>query len=255
MKNLKGVAVGFVAGAMCMVSVTAAFAAYPQVMTSVLNDVLFQINGEKVASPSDQPVLNYNGYTYVPVRYISEALGADVNWDPATKLVSVDLEPEVVEKVVEVEVPVYVEDPDKVSVSYSELPVSVTKNEFKVSVSAVTRDKGLSWTKFYVECLNKTTQDKSFTIVNSSAELTVDGKKYDLYVSPTKWDQQWGASYIKKVTSDSDRTEGFLLFELIPSDWKKADLSFDVMDNDGDLTTYTYHIINEYPTTDDNDDD
>ena len=78
MKNIKGVAMGFVAGALCMVSVTA-FAAYPQVMTSVLNDVLFQINGEKVASPSDQPVLNYNGYTYVPVRYVSEALGAEVN--------------------------------------------------------------------------------------------------------------------------------------------------------------------------------
>ena len=168
-------------------------------------------------------------------------------------MVSVDIELEVVKKVVEVEVPVYVNDPDKVSVSYSELPISVTKNEFKVSVSAITRDKGLGWTKFYVECLNRTTQDKSFTIVNSSAELTVDGEEYKLYASPSKWDQQWGASYIKKAKSDSDRTEGFLLFELIPSDWEKADLSFDVMDNEGTRTTYTYHIINEYPTTDSND--
>ena len=142
MKKFRGVAMGFIAGALSMVTVTA-FAAYAQVPTTVLNDVIFSFNGEKKASPSDQPVLNYNGYTYLPVRYIAEQLGADVDWDAATKLVSVNLKPKVVEKVVEKEVPYYVTDPDKVSVSYSEMPISVVKDDFKVNLTAITRDKGL----------------------------------------------------------------------------------------------------------------
>ena len=254
MKKFRGVAMGFIAGALSMVTVTA-FAAYAQVPTTVLNDVIFSFNGEKKASPSDQPVLNYNGYTYLPVRYIAEQLGADEDWDAATKLVSVNLKPKVVEKVVEKEVPYYVTDPDKVSVSYSEMPISVVKDDFKVNLTAITRDKGLGWTKFYVECYNKNTESKTFTIVNRSAKLTVDGKDVDLYATTSKWDQQWGATYINKINNDSDRTEGFLLFQLIPSDWHKADLSFDVMDNEGKTKTYTYHVINEYPTTDTNDDD
>lgn len=237
-----------------MVTVTA-FAAYSEVPATLLNDVLFTFNGETKASPSDQPVLNYNGYTYLPVRYVAEQLGADVNWDPAKRMVSINLEPEVIEKVVEKEVPYYVTDPDKVSVSYSELPISVVKDDFKVALTTVTRDKGLNWSKFYVECYNKNTTGKTFTIVNSSAELVVDGEEIDLYATRSKWDQQWGTKYIKKINKDSERTEGFLLFKLIPSDWEKADLSFDVMDNEGNTKTYTYHMINEYPTTDDNDDD
>ena len=135
------------------------------------------------------------------------------------------------------------------------MPISVVKDDFKVNLTAITRDKGLGWTKFYVECYNKNTESKTFTIVNRSAKLTVDGKDVDLYATTSKWDQQWGATYINKINNDSDRTEGFLLFQLIPSDWHKADLSFDVMDNEGKTKTYTYHVINEYPTTDTNDDD
>ena len=70
MKKFKGAAIGFIAGALSMVTVTA-FAAYSEGPATLLNDVLFTFNGETKASPSDQPVLNYNGYTYLPVRYVA----------------------------------------------------------------------------------------------------------------------------------------------------------------------------------------
>jgi len=189
------------------------------------------------------------------VRFVGESLDAEVNWDPAKRLVSIDLEPEVVEKIVEVEVPYYVTDPDKVSGTYEELPVSYQKDEFEVEIKAFIRDKELNRTKISLACYNETTKDKAFTISNSSAKLVVDGEEVDLYPIPSRWDQQWGTSYIKKIEKDSERTEGYLLFEYIPSDWEKADLSFDVIERSGNKKTYTYHIINEYPTEEKDEDD
>jgi len=255
MKKYKGVVMGFVAGAMCMVTVSAMAATYAKVQATVLHDVIFEFNGEKVASPSDQPVLNYNGYTYLPVRFVGESLDAEVNWDPAKRLVSVDLEPEVIEKVVEVEVPYYVTDPDKVSGSYEEMPLSVEKDAFEVKVRTFIRDKGLNQTKVVLACYNESTKDEAFTISNSSAKLVVDGEEIGLHPLPSRWDNQWGRKYIKSIDDDDDRTEGYLMFEYIPSDWKKAELSFDVMERSGDKKTYIYHIINDNPTDEEDDED
>ena len=251
MKKYKGVVMGFVAGAMCMVTVSAMAATYAKVQATLLHDVIFEFNGEKVASPSDQPVLNYNGYTYLPVRFVGESLDAEVNWDPAKRLVSLNIEPEVIEKVVEVEVPYYVTDPDAVSSSYTDLPASKEYNEFEVEIRAIHADKGLNRTKISLACYNENTKDKRFTLSNRSAKLTVDGEEIALYPIPSKWDQQWGASYINRIDDDDERTEGFLLFEGIASDWEKLDLSFDVLCNDETSKTYTYHIYDENPVADD----
>ena len=50
MKNLKPLAIGFVAGAACMVS-TVAIAASNEVTAQLFNDAFFNINGEIVATP------------------------------------------------------------------------------------------------------------------------------------------------------------------------------------------------------------
>ena len=88
MKKWKPAVFGFIAGAMTMVTVTA-LGAYSQVTVSLFPDVTFRFDGERVASPSDQPVLNYQGYTYVPLRFVAETLNAEVNWDAAARLVDV----------------------------------------------------------------------------------------------------------------------------------------------------------------------
>ena len=45
------------------------------------------INGEVVEI--DQPAIIANGRTLVPVRFVAEAFGADVKWDPSTKTVTI----------------------------------------------------------------------------------------------------------------------------------------------------------------------
>ncbi|MCJ8012939.1 stalk domain-containing protein [Paenibacillus sp. KQZ6P-2] len=45
------------------------------------------LNGKKVAV--DVPGQIVNGYTLIPLRFVSEALGSSVNWDPNTKTVQI----------------------------------------------------------------------------------------------------------------------------------------------------------------------
>lgn len=67
------------------------------VMTSVLTVGVAEIplrvvvNGEKVNFPDAQPFIDENGRTQVPVRFVSEALGANVAWDGAAKKATVTL--------------------------------------------------------------------------------------------------------------------------------------------------------------------
>ncbi|WP_010248656.1 copper amine oxidase N-terminal domain-containing protein [Acetivibrio cellulolyticus] len=49
------------------------------------------VNGEKVSFPDAQPFIDGNGRTQVPVRFVSEALGAQVDWNSGTKKVTVTL--------------------------------------------------------------------------------------------------------------------------------------------------------------------
>ena len=48
------------------------------------------VNGEIVES--DVPAINFHGRTLVPIRFVSEALGAEVGWDPQQWVASVELE-------------------------------------------------------------------------------------------------------------------------------------------------------------------
>ncbi|AYO31275.1 copper amine oxidase N-terminal domain-containing protein [Biomaibacter acetigenes] len=48
-----------------------------------------KVNGKEISFPDQQPYLNKDGRTMVPVRFISESLGAKVSWDEKTKTVTI----------------------------------------------------------------------------------------------------------------------------------------------------------------------
>ncbi|SFM16851.1 Copper amine oxidase N-terminal domain-containing protein [Paenibacillus sp. 1_12] len=48
---------------------------------TVLFPAYFTINGQHAETNKDSPVLNYNGQTYVPARFIAEQLGAFVDYN------------------------------------------------------------------------------------------------------------------------------------------------------------------------------
>ncbi|MCR4430838.1 MAG: stalk domain-containing protein [Tepidanaerobacteraceae bacterium] len=52
-------------------------------------DMTVRVNGREISFPDQQPYLNKDGRTMVPVRFISESLGAKVDWDEKTKTVTI----------------------------------------------------------------------------------------------------------------------------------------------------------------------
>ncbi|WP_199925766.1 copper amine oxidase N-terminal domain-containing protein [Paenibacillus bouchesdurhonensis] len=51
-----------------------------------------EVDGGRIYFPDEQPYLDQAQRVQVPVRFVSEALGAKVGWDAATKTVTIELE-------------------------------------------------------------------------------------------------------------------------------------------------------------------
>ncbi|MDD3570730.1 MAG: stalk domain-containing protein [Lachnospiraceae bacterium] len=221
MKNFKSVAMGFVAGALCMVSVTA-FAAYSDVTAKLFSDVTFKFDGEAKASPSDQPVLNYNGYAYVPIRFVSDNLGATIDYDIATRIIDIQSDKKIYVKEVPVEKIVYVEkdSPEGAKLNtYESLPLKSKKNKHTVEVTGVSRNPVEKTTKIFVDLDND--NEASIQLIPSKATLVVDGEPVDASMFVDKWDNGWSTG---DMEYDSSR-EGYLLFDLLEEEWKNADLT------------------------------
>ena len=239
MKQWKAVTLGFVAGVLAMATTPVLANMYKTVEAYLMYDVMFHIEDKVISSTSDQPVLNYNGYTYVPTRFVAEYLGCEVRFDPMTKKVVITPpEPEVVEKVVEKEVEkvVYVdksEDPDYVV--YSKLPVTVYQDGYEIVLRSVMMDDedggGVKRTRTYITVKN--TDVDRVELMPWEAKLTLDGKEYDISSYSGDWADRWN----EKIPEDEDR-EGYLLFNGINTKYSQGSLEFTMRVNDGSGDTF-----------------
>lgn len=234
MKNWKSVLIGFAAGAMCMATTPAFAGIYKVVQAQLMPDVLFDIDGKVVGSPSNQPVVNYNGYIYVPVRFVADSLDCQIAFDPVTKRVEiVSPEPEVIEKVVEKEIEkiVYVDqsdDPDYVV--YNKLPVTVYRDGYKIALRTIMMDDkdggGKKRTRTYLTVEN--TDISKVSLMPYDAKLTLDGVEYDVSTSGGgRWDDNWDETIRKE-----EEKEGYILFDGVDYDYSKGTLEFQMRVND-----------------------
>ena len=234
MKNWKSVLIGFAAGTMCMATTPAFAGIYKAVQAQLMPDVLFDIDGKVVGSPSNQPVVNYNGYIYVPIRFIADSLDCEIAFDPVTKRVKiVSPEPEVIEKVVEKEIEkiVYVDqsdDPDYVV--YNKLPVTVYRDGYKIALRTIMMDDkdggGKKRTRTYLTVEN--TDISKVSLMHYDAKLTWDGVEYDVSTSGGgRWEDNWDETIRKE-----EEKEGYLLFDGVDYDYSKGTLEFQMRVND-----------------------
>ncbi len=54
-----------------------------------ITDITVKINGKEILFPDQQPYINKNQRTMVPVRFVSESLGARVGWNNTTKTATI----------------------------------------------------------------------------------------------------------------------------------------------------------------------
>lgn len=247
MKHWKSIALGFVAGALAMTATPVLGAAYKSVSALLMSDVMFQVEDKTIASPSDQPVLNYNNYTYVPIRFAAETLGCEVKWDAATRKVVLvppkqPVKIEYVEK--EVEKIVYV---DKESTEegkvYSKLPVKEYRDGYNVTLSSVIMAEdnagGAKRTRLYFTVEN--TRLEKLELVPDEAKLVLDGKEYELPVNEGLWDKKWRQEYIKK----DKKMEGYLIFDGVNEEYSTGTVEFDIRIMD-DNQSKKEHIIMKF---------
>ena len=83
---MKGLAIGIVIGALSMLPITSLANSFAQYM---LVDVKYPIVVDDTLYEGDLPILNYEGYTYVPLRTMSELLNVNIFWNETLKRVEI----------------------------------------------------------------------------------------------------------------------------------------------------------------------
>jgi hypothetical protein len=91
LNKIKYTTLGFILGAILFMGLGFIYAnSNAEEILAHFNNIKITVNGERISLPDAQPFIDENGRTQVPVRFVSEALGADVGWDGNTKTVTVE---------------------------------------------------------------------------------------------------------------------------------------------------------------------
>lgn len=251
MKKYKQLVGGIVIGAMIATGGTAF--ANSSVAPVITNWVKFKFNGEAKNLPSGYTVINYEGHTYVPARFIAEELGADVKWDVNSNTVLID-EQEVKQPTTSEETPSQPEKPDvnneetqsqdetkeTPSTTFEELPVSKTLNGVSVEIYEIDQSDYEN-TMLYFRVKN--TNDSPMQFIQSSGYLEADGKKYEhtgVNSNTTGWkDSTWFTDL-----NEDDDNEGYIMIKKVPNDIKEGTVHVEVLQNDRTqkITTYEFDI-------------
>ena len=92
LNKIKYTTLGFILGTMLFMGLGFIYAnSNAEEILAHFNNIKIIVNGQQVEMDDDdvEPFI-YEGRTMVPVRFVSEALGADVNWDNKTKTVIIN---------------------------------------------------------------------------------------------------------------------------------------------------------------------
>lgn len=91
MKKIKLVTMGFVLGILLTIATKSFATAYLKSIDAYFGDIYINVNGKNVSSGNvgDAEPFIYNSRVYAPLRLVSEAIGADVNWNSQLRTVEI----------------------------------------------------------------------------------------------------------------------------------------------------------------------
>lgn len=245
---------GLIIGALTMVSVGvfANSSAHQQITAWLVNNVQFIFNGEYKSIPEEYGgVIIYQDRTYVPTRFIAENVGAEINWDDASRTVnirspecpvcpepSIENGDEPIEDVHEetvVETPKE-EDTGQPAGNYRKTPITKYFDNIELTVTLVnlTNEYGVEYgsdfpanqTRVHLRVENK--DHTPIQIQQSKTKAIVDGKEYTMKNVPSaRLDKTWYDDIRK-----DDVVEGYISLPLLPVDAEEMKLVIYILEND-----------------------
>ena len=224
-------------------------------------NIAFIVDGQRRDLGPGYTVLNYDNHTYVPSRFVAEAMGATVNWDAPTKIIRIDsafssadylalqkdkadLEAQIREKdtrIADLEAELKrvgggspSSSQPSVAGNYQRIPLSMALPEAYIMVTGIYEDDIYKLNRIYLEVENR--KDTPIQLLQNQTKATVGGITYRssdaiLHYTP---DTEW----YKDIYKD-DRSTGYILMPLFPEDSKEMLLELTILINDGDQRTLT----------------
>lgn len=165
----------------------------------IRNDYRIEYNGEEKKLPEGYQILVYQNRTYLPLRYVGELLGADIQWDGETNTASIfqKKNPGIID-----------------TTGYGVLPQSVETLDYRITATALMGKDDAEGPRLYLSLKNKT--DSVLRLDQGSTVFEIDGKEYTYRdVDSLLYDSRWYTTYLEK---DAE-AEGYLR---LPKEAKEA---------------------------------
>ena len=164
--------------------------AVQKITASVRNDYTIQYNGETQTLPPTYHILSYQDRTYLPIRYISDLLGADIDWDAKTNTITIEQKKTTLDTID--------------TTVYGKLPQSVETLNYRITAAILMEDQEKG-DRLYLHLKNKC--DTVLRLDQSSVVFDIDGKEYPYsYVDSLNYDKRWYTKYLEK----DEEMEGYI---------------------------------------------
>lgn len=234
---------------------------FKTVSTYLTNDVKIEYNGEAQTLPAGYNILNYDSRTYVPLRYVSELLGADVEWDNDTRSVIINQEKEAGSGDSENTNTDPAPTPqisDRIDTTATgELPQAVETIDYRVKATKFTDDRNKDKDGYvakgpalYIQIANKH-DDETMTLQAYKTKFTVTNKKgtkeytyitdVDRDYKDSTWDEQKCG---KEGGDDSNVLNGYIRMPMTIQYTDTVDVTLYLYYgyNNNDLIPVTLHL-------------
>lgn len=226
MSKYKDLLAGLIIGSIVATAGTAF--ANPTLVPSITSWVKFKFNGVDKDLPQGYTVLNYQGHTYVPARFVAEELNAEVDWSEEAKTVLITSMDESKSTTL----------PTK-ETKYSLIPLSSTIDGVNLEVYSVEQNK--DYTKIYINIKNTTkkliqlNQDSSYF---QSELATYENKDIEGTISFWK-DGTWYTDI-----GEDEKASGYIMLPRIPDDEQQGKFYIELLENGvtPKITLYSFNI-------------
>ena len=164
--------------------------ALQSITASMRDDYTIRYNGEIQSLPPTYHILSYQDRTYLPIRYVSDLLGTDIDWDRITNTITIEQK----------KTPSDVIDTTETGT----LPQTIETVDYRITATVLMKDEK-EGDRLFLNLRNK--NNTVLRLDQSSTCFEIDGKIYPYStVDSLNYEKRWYTTYLEK----DEEMEGYL---------------------------------------------